>query len=47
MGYWILHSTGTSKADPSLVFMMGDGGESSIMEPMPLPCGSICGAWYR
>ena len=37
MGYWILRSTGTSKADPSLVFMMGGGGERSIMEPMPLP----------
>lgn len=43
MGYWILHSTGASKADPNLVFVVGGGGENSVMEFLPLPWGFICG----
>jgi len=43
MGYWILHSTGTSKSDLNLVFTMGGGGESSEMEPTILPVGMESG----
>lgn len=43
MGYWILRSTGTSKADHSLVFVMGGEGETSIMEFLPLPWCFECG----
>lgn len=39
MGYWILLSTGTSKADHSLVFVMGGEGENSIMELWCFECG--------
>lgn len=42
MGYWILHSTGESKTDSRLVFVMGGEGENSIMEFFLLPWGFIC-----
>lgn len=45
MGYWILHSTGVSKADHSLVLAMGGEGENSIMEFFLCPGVLSMGEW--